>query len=97
MNKSKTLVWYDDYNPESYLLCMQHYGLKLLLDKKIDSCSTEITVYGQPENLDKFLADLDEGDIEPLDTKSAGIEYDDDYEAWLANEICNVKVLFDMA
>ena len=86
-NKSATVVWFDDDNPESYVLCCEAYGIKILNAKEIDEFNTEITVYGPSENVNRFLNDLDEGDVEPFETVGSGDYDDEDYEAWLNNEV----------
>lgn len=93
-NKSATVVWFDDYNPESYVLCCEAYGIKILNAEVIDEFNTEITVYGPIENINKFLEDYDEGNVEPFETVGSGDYDDEDYEAWLNNE---VNRMFDLA
>lgn len=76
MNKSATIIWWDDEVPESYLLCLESYELKLLHTAKTDNCfETEITVYGKAENIDRFIEDVDDDAIEPFEKIS--LEYDD--------------------
>ena len=36
MNKSAVVEWFDDDNPESYLLCCEEYGIKFIFAKVID-------------------------------------------------------------
>ena len=36
MNKSAAVEWFDDDNPESYLLCCEEYGIKFIFAKVID-------------------------------------------------------------
>lgn len=96
MNKSAVVEWFDCDNPDSYLLCCEEYGIKFILAKAIDKHNTELVVYGPTENVDRFLADLKEGDIEPFDTVGAGAYDDEDYEAWLNNEVNRVLDICDM-
>lgn len=87
MNKSAVVEWFDDDNPESYLLCSEEYGIKFLYAKEIDEYATELVVYGPTENVDRFLEDVDEGDVEPFERVGSGDYDDEDYEAWLNNEV----------
>ena len=87
MNKSAVIEWFDDDNPESYVLCCEAYGIKIVNVEVIDEFNTEITVYGPIENINKFLEDYDEGNVEPFETVGSGDYDDEDYEAWLNNEV----------
>ena len=84
---TSTIVWTDEDNRHSFLLALPEYGLKLLLAEDIDDDSTEIVVYGSEDDLSRFLADFDEDAIEPLESMSASLEFDEDYEGWLNNEV----------
>lgn len=83
MNKSKTIVWEDEDNIQSYLPVLKHYGLQLLKWAEVGTFETEITVYGPAEKVDAFLEDLDEGCVEPLESLSLANEHDEDYTAAL--------------
>lgn len=91
MNKSKTLVYEDFDNADSYLLCLEPYGLKLLLAVPLDEDRTEVTVYGAPEDVDRFADDYEHGGLDPIDQMSASLEFDEDYEGWLNNEVWWMK------
>lgn len=92
-NASATIVWTDEDNCHSYLVVLPEYGLKLLMAKDIDASSTEITVYGPADSVSQLLEDIAEDSIMPLDSMSASLEFDEDYESWLANEVCWQKQL----
>ena len=91
MNKTALVEWFDDCNPDSYVLCPEHYNIKILQAKPTDEARTELVVYGSTEDVDKFLEDFDEGVVEPLETMQAGDFDDEDYEAWLNNEV-NIRL-----
>lgn len=96
MNKSAAVEWFDDDNPESYLLCCEEYGIKFIFAKVLDKDRTELVVYGPTENVDRFLEDYEEGDLEPFETVGAGDYDDEDYEAWLNNEVNRVLDICDL-
>lgn len=86
-NYGKTINWFDYDNRDSYKLCLEHYGLKALKATPIDEITVELTVHGPIDNLKAFLEDFENGSCEPLDSMSRSLEFDDDYEGWLNNEI----------
>lgn len=76
MNKSKTLIWWDDEVYNSYLLCLEPYGIKLLRENQTDNCyETEITVYGPVENINRFIEDVEDDSLEPFEQIS--LEFED--------------------
>ena len=87
MNTSKTLVWEDEDNIRSYLPVLKHYGLQLLNWVEVGTYETEITIYGPTEKVDAFLADLEDGCVEPLESLSRNNEFDEDYQTALADAI----------
>ena len=96
MNKSAVVEWFDDDNPQSYLLCCEEYGIKFIFAKVLDKDRTELVVYGPTENVDRFLEDYEEGDLEPFETVGAGDYDDEDYVAWLNNEVNRVLDIRDL-
>lgn len=96
MNKTAVIEWFDDDNPESYLLCCEEYGIEFIFAKVLDEYHTELVVYGPTENVDRFLKDFDEGDVEPFETVGSGDYDDEDYEAWLNNEVNRVRDICDL-
>ena len=93
MNTSATINWYDPDNRDSYLLCLDFYGIKCINSVDVDEDTTEITVYGPTENITKFLEDYEEDTVEPLNEMCISLEYDEDYEGWLNNEVYAFKQL----
>lgn len=94
-NSSITVVWEDEDNRHSFLLVLEAYGLKLLLAKDIDEDRCEITLYGPKEAVDKFREDFNEGSFLVLDEMSRSLEFDEDYEGWLNNEVWYIRQLMD--
>ena len=94
-NTSITVVWEDEDNRHSFLLVLKAYGLKLLLAKDIDEDHCEITLYGPKEAVDKFREDFSEGSFLVLDEMSQSLEFDEDYEGWLNNEVWYIKQLMN--
>ena len=85
--KAAVVDYFDDYNPDSYLLCLEPYNLKLLQALAKTRDVTEIVVYGEAEDVDRFVEDNEEGTLEPMESVSKGLEFDEDYEMWLNNEV----------
>jgi len=96
MNKATVIEWYDDVNPDSYVLCQEAYGIKVLQTKTIDANTTEVVVYGPTENIDHFLEDFNEDCVQPLESMQAGDYDDEDYEAYLNNEVNRWFMLNDL-
>lgn len=94
-NSSTTVVWEDEDNRHSFLLLLEDYGLKLLLAKDIDEDRCEITLYGPKEAVAQFREDYSEGSFLVLDEMSQSLEFDEDYEGWLNNEVWHIKQLMD--
>lgn len=92
-NTSITVVWEDEDNRHSFLLVLEDYGLKLLRANDIDEDHCEITLYGQKEAVAQFREDFNEGSFSVLDNMSRSLEFDEDYEGWLNNEVWFIKQL----
>lgn len=87
INKSATVLWEDEDNRHSFLLVLPDYGLKLVNIVDIDEDTCEITVYGSEADVNEFIEDLEDGSFAVLDTMSSSLEFDEDYEGWLNNEV----------
>lgn len=94
-NTSITVDWTDDYNRHSFLLLLEEYGLKLLKAKDIDNSTCEITLYGPVDDVSAFCEDYDEDSFCILDNMSRSLEFDEDYEGWLNNEVWYIRQLMD--
>lgn len=80
MNKSKTLIWWDDEVKDSYLLCLEPYNLKLLKTVNTENeHETEITVYGKVDDINRFVEDIEDDSIEPFENISLKYEDCDEY------------------
>lgn len=91
-NRSATIIWEDEDNVRSYILAVAHYGLQILKWVEIGVYKTEVTIYGPSDKVKAFLDDLSEGTVEPLESLSRQYEYDEDYQAALAEAIAATKV-----
>ena len=87
INKSATVLWEDEDNRHSFLLVLPDYRLKLVNIVDIDEDTCEITVYGSEADINEFTEDLEDGSFSVLDTMSSSLEFDEDYEGWLNNEV----------
>ena len=99
-NTSITVVWEDEDNRHSFLLVLEDYNLKLLNMVDLDEDNCEITLYGSKEDVARFREDFNEGSFAVLDNMSRDLEFDEDYEGWLNNEVWYRKQLMfyaDMA
>ena len=92
-NASITVAWEDEDNRHSFLLVLEDYGLKLLQANDIDEDHCEITLYGPKEAVVQFREDFNEGSFTALDSMSRSLEFDEDYEGWLNNEVWYIKQL----
>ena len=86
-NRAACIIYTDEDNRDSYKLCLENYGLEVLRAEDVDENSVEIVIYGPAENVKAFIDDYEEGDLEPLDSMSRSLEFDEDYEGWLNNEV----------
>ena len=95
-NASITVAWEDEDNRHSFLLVLKDYdGLKLLQAKDLDENTCEITLYGKKEEVELFREDFEEDSFPTLDNMSQSLEFDEDYEGWLNNEVWYAKKLFE--
>lgn len=96
MNKSATIIWWDDEVFESYKLCLEPYGIKVLNAVATENFGeTEITVYGPNDNIDRFLEDFDDDALEPFESLSLKYEDDDEYYAALNESVENFNFLVE--
>lgn len=90
-NRSVTIVWEDEDNVLSFLPALEWYDLELLRQSECDIYKTEITVYGPTKNIEAFLADFEEGCVEPLERLSRQNEFDEDYMTALNSAVAACK------
>lgn len=86
-NKSATITWEDEDAVNSWVPAMAWYGLQCLKWTEVGTYATELVVYGPTEKVDEFLADLDEGRVQPLESLSLANECDEDYQEALQKAI----------
>lgn len=96
-NTSITVVWEDEDNRHSFFLVLEDYNLKLLNAIDIDEDNCEITLYGSKEDVARFRKDFEDGSFSVLDDMSRSLEFDEDYEGWLNNEVWYRKQLMAYA
>lgn len=97
MNKAAAVIWRDDFNAKSYKIVLPGYGLKCLLETPTPEFEEkEIVIYGPTENVDRFLADLEDYNFEILDNKAMELEDDDDYKEWLDAQIADFELCEEM-
>lgn len=87
MNRAICLNYVDEDNRDSYKLCLGAYDIKCLRAEDVDENTVEIVIYGPAANVDAFKKAYDEGELEPLESMSRDLEFDEDYEGWLNNEV----------
>lgn len=92
MNRAEVYMHFDSTNPESYLLCAESYGLKILQEKKLSDWTTELVIYGLEENVTRFMHDEKCNELAPLKQMMEGIDIED-YVAWVNNEVEIIKQL----
>lgn len=97
MNKAAVVIWRDDFNVKSFKIVLPTYNLKCLKESQtIEFNEKEIVVYGPTENVDRFLEDLEDYNFEILDVNAERFDNDDDYSAWLNEQISNFEVCAEM-
>lgn len=96
MQKITTVKWFDPDSTETVKLAAQAYGIKVLATYPTETPDeVDVTVGGPTENVDRFLEDLDEGDIEPFESKRE--LSDNDYQYWLMEELGKLGVKYSPA
>ena len=86
MQKITTVKWFDPDSTDTAKLAAQAYGIKVLATYPTENKDeVYVTVGGSTENVDRFLDDLDEGNVEPFESKRE--LSDNDYQYWLMEEL----------
>ena len=71
MNKIITIEWFDDDTVDTLELAAQAYGLKINCIEATDDPNTvNASVSGPEASIDRFLEDLESGDVEPMCSKT---------------------------
>jgi hypothetical protein len=94
MNTSKIIEWYDSDTTDSLYIAANAYGLTVNDDtiSQIDSDTISVEISGKTEDVERFLEDLEEGDVDPFDnTRDMS---DNEYLEWLSKELQKYGKLF---
>jgi acylphosphatase len=92
-NKMAVTKWFDSDTTETIYIAAKEYGLDILAKKPTeDDNEIEVCVYGPTENVDRFIEDVAEGDVDPFDNTRDLTE--DEYQSWLAKELSAFGFLY---
>ena len=94
MNKITTIEWFDDDTVDTLELAAQAYGITVNCTEATDDSNTICaSVSGPEDSVNRFLEDLDSGDIEPMRSKTELSE--NEYQFWLKDELAKFGVTYD--
>lgn len=92
-NKMATITWFDPDTTDTIYIAAKEYGLQILATKPRDyDNEVYVCVYGPTENVDRFLEDVEEGDVDPFDSTREMTE--NDYQDWLVNQLAPFGFLY---
>lgn len=93
MNKMAVVRWYDSDTCDSVKLAAQAYSIQIKAEEPTGNPDEIfVCVYGPAENVDKFVDDVEEGDVEPFDLQCE--LSDSEYQEWLADKLRPFGVLY---
>lgn len=95
MNNIKMAVvkWYDPDTCDSVRIAADEYRLSIkAIEATGKSDEIWVCVTGAPEDVDRFVNDVDEGDVEPFDC-TCNLT-DDEYQDWLVNKLRPYGILY---
>lgn len=93
MQKITTVKWYDTDTTETVKLAAQFYGIAVLAEYATGMPDEiYVTIGGQEADVNRFLKDLDEGDVEPFESKRE--LSDEEYQFWLESELSKLGVKY---
>ena len=85
-NKMAVTKWFDSDTTDTINIAAKEYGLEILATKPTENTDEiYVCVYGPTENVDRFLEDVEEGDVDPFDATREMSE--NEYQDWLANQL----------
>lgn len=89
-----TIEWYDSDTTDSIYIAANAYDLTIndSTISRIDSNTISVEISGKPEDVERFLEDLEEGDVDPFD--STRDMSDNEYLEWLSKELQKYGKLF---
>lgn len=96
MNNMNTIIkWYDSDTTDSIYIAANAYGLNInaATIKRIDNNTISVEISGKTEDVERFLEDLEEGDVDPFDNATRDMS-DNEYLEWLSKELQNYGKLF---
>lgn len=93
MNKMTVVKWYDPDTCDTVKLAAQAYGIQIKAAEPTGNPDEIfVCVYGPTENVDRFVDDVEEGDVEPFESKRE--LSDNEYQEWLADQLRTFGVLY---
>lgn len=94
MNTSEIIEWYDPDTTDSIYIAANEYDLTIndSTISRIDSNTISVEISGKTEDVERFLEDLEEGDVDPFD--STRDMSDNEYLEWLSKELQKYGKLF---
>lgn len=88
-----TIKWFDTDTCDSVLLAAEAYDVRIkTMEPTGEPNEIWVCVDGAPENVERFVNDVEEGDVEPFESKRD--LSDDDYLTWLSEALQRFGVLF---
>lgn len=93
MNKMSVVRYYDPDTVDSVDLAAKAYNIQIKA-RELTGEPDEIfvCVYGPTENVDRFTADVEEGDLEPFESKRD--LSDNEYQTWLSESLREFGYLY---
>lgn len=92
-DKMATITWFDPDTTDTIYIAAKEYGLEILASKPTGNDDEIcVCVYGPTENVDRFLEDVEEGDVDPFDSTRKMTE--NDYQDWLVNQLAQFGFLY---
>lgn len=92
-NKMAVTKWFDPDTTDTINIAAKEYGLQILATKPTENDDEiYVCVYGPTENVDRFLEDVEEGDVDPFD--SVRDLTDNEYQDWLVNQLAQFGFLY---
>lgn len=89
----KTIEWYDSDTTDSIHIAANAYDLKVnKVIERIDNNTISVEISGKTEDVERFLEDLEEGDVDPFD--STRDMSDNEHLEWLSKELQKYGKLF---
>ena len=92
-NKMAVTKWFDSDTTDTIYIAAKEYGLQILAIKSRDyDNEIYVCIYGPTENVDRFLEDVEEGDVDPFDKTRDMSE--NEYQDWLVNQLAQFGFLY---